>query len=497
MIDLSDENDLNTQRSLFVTGDDGQSIYGFRGSTVDLILNFEEFYPKSREIILNQNYRSTKAILDLAEKILSLNPRQKFKELFTDNPDTNLDVNYYIARNHQDEGRYIVRHMYNYFVQKDTSRVSTINTDLGKSNQVRIESFDDEYVREQAQINNRPKSGISNMFDTYLETSTTSFSTGNLWQSSDRFNHYNPNSWNIPTVDWEKYTGLNSVAVLYRTHAQSQALEAVFNSNQLPYRLVSGTRFLDRKEVKDVISILRFAFNSQDKLAIGRFLPLILDGVGPKTLEKIIAFMEDSNYPLAPKYQDLVTKTLGSISQAWLSDFPLIDFCKSLIESLGYLAHLKKNYPVKEEYDSRLENIQELYSLMLPFDTEESAGEPLYTKLGLFLERVSLMSNMDNKQDDNTPKINLMTLHQSKGLEFDIVFLVGIEDGLLPHQNSLYEPNGLEEEVRLAYVGVTRAKKQLHLISAESRVLFGQIKAMPVSRIFRPFLDRYSKRVID
>ena len=494
---MSNENPtIDSHRSLFVTGDDGQLIYSFRGSVIDLILNFEEFYPKSKEIILNQNYRSTKAILDLAEKILSLNPRQKFKELFTENPSKTLDVKYYIARNHQDEGRYIVQHLYKQFVEGDKSRESIVSGEIFASQEVRVVSEDDEYLEQQSS----PSSiGVSNMFDIYLDTASTSFATGNLWQTKnqyDRYNHYNPNSWSIPKVNWESYSGLNNIAVLYRTHAQSQALEAMFNSNQLPYRLVSGTRFLDRKEVKDVIAILRFAFNSSDKLAVSRFLPLILEGVGPKTLEKIIAYMEDASYPLAAKYQDLINNTLGSISQAWLSNYPLIEFCRSLINNLGYLTYLKKNYPTKEEYDSRLENIQELYSLMLPFDTEEAANEPLYTKLGLFLERVSLMSNMDNKQDDNTPKINLMTLHQSKGLEFDTVFLVGIEDGLLPHQNSLYEPNGLEEEVRLAYVGVTRAKNQLHLTSAESRVLFGQVKAMPVSRIFRPFLDKYSKRVL-
>ena len=227
-IDIENQTDLNNQRSLFVTGDDGQLIYSFRGSVIDLILNFEEFYPNSKEIILNQNYRSTKAILDLAEKILSLNPRQKFKELFTENPSKTLDVT---------------------------------------------------YSEQRASNSQASHSGISNMFDIYLDTASASFSTGNLWQNNNGYNHYNPSSWSIPKVNWDKYTGLNDIAVLYRTHAQSQALEAMFNSNQLPYRLVSGTRFLDRKEVKDVISILKFAFNSQDKLAISRFLPLILEGV--------------------------------------------------------------------------------------------------------------------------------------------------------------------------------------------------------------------------
>ena len=140
-IDIENQTDLNNQRSLFVTGDDGQLIYSFRGSVIDLILNFEEFYPNSKEIILNQNYRSTKAILDLAEKILSLNPRQKFKELFTENPSKTLDVTYYIARNHQDEGRYIVQHLYKEFVEGDTSRQSSVRANIFEPGEVRVVSI--------------------------------------------------------------------------------------------------------------------------------------------------------------------------------------------------------------------------------------------------------------------------------------------------------------------------------------------------------------------
>ena len=155
---------------------------------------------------------------------------------------------------------------------------------------------------------------------------------------------------------------------------------------------------------------------------------------------------------------------------------------------------IKSQYPDKEEREARIENIGELYSLMFQFDKNTELD--LSERLNEFLAHISLMTGMDIGDDeiDNTPKISLMSLHQSKGLEFETVFLVGVEDGLLPHQNSLYEPGGMEEEVRLAYVGVTRAEKHLHLISADSRVTFGQVQANPVSRIFRPFLNTHTER---
>jgi DNA helicase-2/ATP-dependent DNA helicase PcrA len=141
-----------------------------------------------------------------------------------------------------------------------------------------------------------------------------------------------------------------------------------------------------------------------------------------------------------------------------------------------------------------MENIGEIYSLMLPFDDDKELM--MVDKLTNFLAHISLMSMVDNSATDPTqPKINLMSLHQSKGLEYETVFLVGCEDGLLPHSNSFNEPDGMEEEVRLAYVGVTRAKKNLFLTCAQSRITFGQIKTNPASRIFRPFLDKYCKRV--
>jgi DNA helicase-2/ATP-dependent DNA helicase PcrA len=467
-----------TSRSLFVVGDDAQSIYGFRGSKVEIILNFHKQYSDVQEIILNQNYRSTQPILDLAEKVLSHNPKQKKKELFTENPDK-LGVKYYLAKNEQDESEYIIRQLYQQYVQKPEEE--KVDGDLS----LEVEDYFDEPThfikKEPVQKANDP---VSSMFDVYLETEDfkpTTFST------------YQTQSWNLPKADWSNLPKLNDCVVLYRTHSQSRSLEETFLKNGLPYRLVSGTRFLDRKEIKDVLSLLKFLINSEDIISFSRFLPLVLDGVGPKTLQNIIAYLDTNDVQLTPRIQAQVDSFLSAITEAWEGQTNLIDFTKNLLSVSGYNNYLKKEYPNKDERETRLENIGELYSLMYPFDQENDRDLP--TRLTEFLAQVSLMSQADNDLDGTQPKINLMSLHQSKGLEFESVFLVGVEDGILPHQNSLFEPNGMEEEVRLAYVGVTRAKKYLHLIAADSRIQFGQVKANPVSRIFRPFLDKYCQRV--
>ena len=333
--------------------------------------------------------------------------------------------------------------------------------------------------------NNDP---ISKMFD---------FAFSN--NSSDGFSNSIPqvaktNYWTPKNIRWNQIEGLNKSAVLYRTHSQSRAIEETFLKYKIPYRLVSGTRFLDRKEIKDVLAMLKFMSNGDDKISLARFLPIILDGVGPKTLEKIFAYLEDSSFALPLKFQ----AQIGDLFVKFANLFEhktLIDLAKELIVTSGYARYMKSEYPDKDEYKERMENVGELYSLMLPFDQDQNLN--IYSKLEQFLLQTTLMSQQDaNEKELDNYKINLMSLHQSKGLEYETVFLVGCEDGLLPHQNSLFEKGGMDEEVRLAYVGVTRAKKNLYLISADSRIQFGQIKSNPVSRIFRPFLDKSVKREI-
>ncbi len=476
------------QRSLFVVGDDAQSIYAFRGSKIEIILNFNDDYTQTKEIVLNQNYRSTQPILDLAEKVLTHNPKQKKKELFTENPEK-IDVSYYLAKNERDEAEYIIRQIYSHYVE-NTAPIQNKGIELEVDSEIKFEPEDffdhpeifskKEQQRPQALPSRDP---ISSMFDVYLETDD--------FQPSGMMN-YNPISWNVPSHDWSKLDKLRDCAVLYRTHSQSRSLEETFLKHHLPYRLVSGVRFLDRREIKDVLAILRFLANGADKISLSRFLPLILEGVGPKTVEKILAYLEDYEYPLPARYQEQILDLMQKMQFSWQQHDNLIGLTKDLLVATGYFRYLKGEYPNKEEFEVRMENIGELYSIMFPFDEDKTT--PLPERLSRFLNQVSLMSELDNSNKDDTPKISLMSLHQSKGLEFETVFLVGIEDGLLPHANSFFEANGIEEEVRLAYVGVTRAKKYLHLTSADSRIQFGQIKANPVSRIFRPFLDTYCKR---
>jgi superfamily I DNA/RNA helicase len=463
-----------SKRSLFVVGDDAQSIYAFRGSKIEIILNFETEYPGTREIILNQNYRSTQPILDLAEKVLSHNPEQKKKSLFTDNQDT-IKVKYHIARNERDEAEYIIQQIYSQYVDTEKGQVE----DVGG-----IEFIPDESTEPTPGANMSViDTAINNMFDFYLSDSNF----------SNSLTAYNPQSWQVPSYNWKSVPSLNNCAVLYRTHSQSRSVEEAFLKHKVPYRLVSGVRFLDRKEVKDVMAILKYLLNSDDNLSLNRFLPLVMDGVGPKTMEKITAYLEDFNYPLAPRYQQNVVELMTKIHSVWEQTTSLIEMTKDLLVVCGYMRYLQNEYSEKTEREARMENIGELYSLMFVFDEDQTI--PLSDRLRDFLAQISLMSGLDTDEEDSTPKISLMSLHQSKGLEFETVFLIGCEDGLLPHGNSLIEPGGFEEEVRLAYVGVTRAKKYLHLISADSRIQFGQIKANPPSRIFRPFLDTYCQRV--
>jgi DNA helicase II / ATP-dependent DNA helicase PcrA len=454
---------MTDTRSLFVVGDDAQSIYGFRGSKVELILGFNKVFPNANEIILNQNYRSNQAILDLAEKILTLNPNQKRKDLFTDNPENN-QVFFYLARSDKDEAEYIIRALKKQYVEEDKAVLHDEQDD-----EIRLDESDSQIVIE--------KSPVSSMFDFYLSGATTKF---------------DPKSWSIQKTDWTKVDELNDCAVLYRTHGQSRSLEEVFLKSGLPYKLVSGTKFLDRKEIKDVLAVLKYISNASDTISLSRFLPLIMKGVGPKTLTKILDYLQNNEAEIKDDLKRRVEVLQNMFISSLTVETSLIEFTKNLLEKIGYFSYLRSEYPQKEMHLARLENVGELYSLMLKFEID---GFDVTTRLNNFLAEISLMTNQDNSTDIDTPKISLMSLHQSKGLEYETVFLVGVEDGILPHNNSLMEPDGISEEVRLAYVGVTRAKKYLHVISAESRITFGQIQANPISRIIRPFIQSHMKKV--
>jgi superfamily I DNA/RNA helicase len=457
-------------RSLFVVGDDAQSIYGFRGSNIDLILGFEKHYPAVVEIILNQNYRSTQPILDLAEDILTHNENQKKKELFTDNPES-IDVNYYHARNHIDEAEYIVRSLKKLYVEPAKIVYKEEETD-----ETVVEYDKEEYIES--------GDSISSMFDRYLSSDIAGAPTRTFLKS------YTPGNFSFENTDWSKVQELNNVAILYRTHSQSRSLEEVFVKHGLPYKLVSGTKFLERREIKDVIAILKLLSNNSDSLAYSRVIPILTTGIGAKGMQDLMRYREDETFVIKPKLLAEHLRIISIINSYKNSMGSLTDITENLLKRLNYFEALKATALSKEDFLAREENIRELSSLMVRFEVE---GVGLMDQLTNFLAEIALMTNQDDASDDS-PKISLMSLHQSKGLEYETVFLVGIEDNLLPHLNAFSEPGGLEEEVRLAYVGVTRAKRHLYLISAESRIQFGNIIANPVSRIFRPFLANRTKR---
>ncbi|NJL97238.1 UvrD-helicase domain-containing protein [Candidatus Gracilibacteria bacterium] len=469
-------NHINQYRSLFVVGDDAQSIYGFRGSKVEIILNFENEYEGTTEVILNQNYRSVQPILNLAEKIIDQNPFQKKKELFTQNKDQ-IDVHYYLANNERDEAEYILRTLKKLYHSNSSEN---FNNYQEEETQFIPDDIQDIPTPKQ------PTDPVSSMFDVYLDSAD--FSPSPISATTSTYNDYSAFS----KINWHSIKELDQVVILYRTHSQSRSIEEIFLKNNVPYRLVSGVRFLERREIKDTLTILKYLSNSDDKISLSRFLPLVIEGVGPKTLQKMLAYLEDFNYPLAPKHINQLMELLNKIQSVWSQNTSLIDLTKNILVVTGYMRYLKKEFPAKEEFQTRVDNISELYSIMFPFDQDQLI--PLQDRLNQFLAQVMLMTSQELSTENDTPKINLMSLHQSKGLEFETVFLVGVEDGLLPHSNSFIEPKGLEEEIRLSYVGVTRAKKHLYLISADSRIQYGQIKANPMSRIFRPFIDTYVKR---
>lgn len=669
------------QRSLFVVGDDAQSIYGFRGSKIELILNFERYYPNVTEIVLDQNYRSTQNILDLAEKVLTHSKKQKPKNLKASgvNGNSDIQVKHYRANNEKEEAEFIVAQIAGLVEQtqktengtedqdnKKQGCISQNSTNQGSSKAEKIKttnspgvfnsyvpnteiddrdaglnpkkdnggflSFGSQSTDNQSSKSSSGGSFFDNLFDKYTQDMDSSLPTGigqssYSWEEQEGrtkmnfnlnskmnscFENWQPMSYearfgfqNYRHINWKECSYLNEVVVLYRTNSQSRSIEEAFIKHKIPYKLASGVSFLNRKEVKDVLSILKFVASSDDKISLKRFLPLLVSGIGEKTLEKILAFLEDPDYPLPPKHQSQVYEILEIIQNVWQDSGTLRELTENLLEKLGYWEYLKKEYSDKEERQTRIDNIKELYSIMLEFDEIdqeyaqiqsnqssaqnlvqnsaerssdqdqdsesekdqeaiesaaektseksqaenssfgfgtlesikkaklkpaseilfggfESMSEPfsqdgaqteslngygsdisstigqnqktqnkksrqeMDQKLTTFLNSVMLMSSQE--QSDNQYKVTLMTLHQSKGLEFETVFLVGIEDGILPHINSFYEEGGMDEEVRLSYVGVTRAKKNLFLTSALSRVLFGRVESYPVSRIFRPFL---------
>ncbi len=469
------------RHNLFVVGDDAQSIYGFRGSTIRNILNFEQDFPEAIVIKLEQNYRSTKNILRAAQNVIELNTEQKPKVLWTENPD-GKPIELHEQEDETAEAE---------FVAKTIIRLST-HSDQGDDSSVPAEHSPEvqelEYVSEEEPV--------FSILDQFLKKNTRS----NAYASPSRF---------LGAKQLPKEHGpLHEYAVLFRTHAQSRAVEEVFIQSGIPYKIVGGLRFYERKEIKDIIAYIRLAVNWGDLLSIKRVINEPARGIGDRSYQIIrdLIMAQPVPYPsngseagqesrsvvrledfrmqlkqakLGPKiavaadsFFDLLEhlSTLGA-------EYDLVSLMRLIVKRINYEQWIRDGSEVGE---ARWENIQELFTV-----AEKFADKPWQEGAEIFLEEVSLITEIDEAAEKagQGDTVTLMTLHSAKGLEFNTVFLIGLEEGILPHSRSLLNPSELAEEVRLAYVGLTRARQHLFLTYARRRRSFGNTNFNQPSRI--------------
>ncbi|MER7073686.1 DNA helicase PcrA [Terrabacter sp. NPDC000476] len=428
---------------LCVVGDSDQSIYAFRGATIRNILEFEQDYPDARTILLEQNYRSTQRILRAANSVIARNEGRRAKNLWTDSGDGPM-ITGYVADNEHDEAAFVAKQI----------------DDLAAEGDVRP----------------------------------------------------------------------GDVAVFYRTNAQSRAIEEVLVRVGLPYKVVGGTRFYERREVKDALAYLRVISNPTDTVNLRRILNTPKRGIGDRAEACVAALAERERIPFvaalgrAEDAPGIATRSVAAIQgfTALLEKLRgvydagdgVAALLEATIEESGYLAELRASHDPQDE--TRIENLAELVAVAQEFDDRKlqeaqevaaNGGELAPGQepedvgpagaLEEFLEQVSLVADADEIPDEPEAKalgvVTLMTLHTAKGLEFPVVFLTGMEDGTFPHMRALADPKELEEERRLAYVGITRARERLYLSRAAVRSAWGAPQYNPPSR----FLDEIPGDLLD
>jgi len=388
---------VNEDNNIAVVGDDWQSIYSWRGADFRNILNFERDYKNTTVIKLEQNYRSTKPILDGAHAVITKNQQRSDKKLWTA----------------ETQGKPI--------------QVVSVSTERAEAETI---------VRR-----------IKNAVD------------GGMRRYQDH-------------------------AILYRTNAQSRGIEEAFLHYGVPYRIVGGQRFYDRKEIKDIMSYLRFIFQPQDRVSFERIINVPTRGIGAVSLQRFYTWQEERGITLLQALQSvddipkLPTKAVKGFrdvvdivlsTQRVMDDTSIVDIIDTLIRRINYMDYLHDGTPAGE---ARQENVKELLSV---------AKE--YSEVGLsgFLEEVSLVSDLD-RADFGSDAVTLMTLHAAKGLEFPIVFMAGMEESVFPHSRAMYDQSEMEEERRLCYVGMTRAKEELYMLHATTRMLYGGTQHNPPAR---------------
>lgn len=458
---------LSPPAPLFVVGDDAQSIYGFRGSDIANILNFERDFPQSKVVVLDQNYRSTQSILAVADRVLQHSTEQKPKVLWTENaPGQKVWVKE--LSNETAEADFIVGHIIGLATGSEAGTETLVEEELVEDEDRPFSVLD--YMLGQKK---KVSSGRS-LFNESISTARLPVSHGPL----------------------------SAYAVLYRTHAQSRVLEAALLAAGIPYKIVGGVRFFDRKEIKDAVSFLRALVNVRDGIALARAFSIPPKGIGDKTaaMVKDVIYSQHiehvSEWGIAENglFIDILQPALHSLPntkaraavvaffamvRSWIAvptDMPLHELVQRILNESGLLKHYIAE---GEAGESRVENLKELISVAQNF-----SSKGWIEGLAEFLEEVALMSDLDTVADSDDA-VTLMTLHGAKGLEFDVVFFAGLEEGLLPHSRSMLDPKAFAEEVRLAYVGVTRARHQLYLTYVRQRGIFGESRLAVPSRLLR------------
>ena len=400
-------------KNIAVVGDADQSIYAWRGADIQNILDFEKDYPNCTSIKLEQNYRSTKIILDAANAVIENNEGRPKKNLWTDKTE-GAKIQHFTAQSEHEEAAFI----------GDT---------------------------------------IAKKHDIH----------------------------GIPYGD---------MAILYRTNAQSRVLEEALIKRALPYIMVGGTKFYDRKEIKDVLAYLRVLYNPFDDLSLLRIINVPKRSIGATTVAKLQDYARANGTSLFMTLTQLhLVDTIKGKTKEKLEEFGILiftlvaemedktvlDILESILDRTGYLAQLEESTDPQDQ--ARAENIGELLSVAKDFQDTNPTGT-----VEDFLEQVALVNDVDSFEQEES-KVTLMTLHAAKGLEFPIVFLGGLEEGLFPHSRTLMNPEEIEEERRLAYVGITRAEKELYISNATTRTVFGRTSSYLPSR----FIDEIPEELVD
>ena len=393
--------------NICVVGDSDQSIYKFRGADIRNILDFEKDFPQAKTIKLEQNYRSTKNILDAANEVISNNNDRKEKNLWTAEGEGSL-ITHYQAQNEHDEADYIV--------------------------------------------------------------------------SKIKEKHENSNQ------------SYNDFTVLYRTNAQSRVFEEALLRSNIPYKIIGGLKFYDRREVKDVIAYLRLIQNPLDNISLKRIINVPKRGIGKTTLQKLENYSlekGESIFSIILDIQEMPglsnsamskVKGFGDMMCKFLAMKEILgvkELIENIIDSTGYVSALEQEDTIESR--TRAENIKEFISVAIDFEKNEEQNGTLEE----FLANISLLSDIDKTNEELYNSITLMTLHSAKGLEFPVVFICGMEEGLFPSSRSFTSESELEEERRLSYVGITRAKQNLFLTHASIRTLYGNTRYNMVSRFIK------------